>query len=48
MIYLKELELASDRAETAVIFGEKRTCFGTMYPFKIFPEKHRFRSIRKI
>lgn len=39
MIYLKELELASDRAETAVIFGEKRTCFGTMYPFKIFPEK---------
>lgn len=39
MIYLRELELASDRAETGVILGEKRTCFGTMYPFKIFPEK---------
>ena len=39
MIYLKELELATEKDETEVIFGEKRTCFGTMYPFKIFPEK---------
>ena len=39
MIYLKELELATEKDETEVIFREKRTCFGTMYPFKIFPEK---------
>ena len=39
MIYLKELELATEKDETEVIFGEKRTCFGTMYPFKIFTEK---------
>lgn len=39
MIYLKKLKLASNQAETNVILGEKRTCFGTMYPFKIFPDK---------
>ena len=39
MIYLKKIQLASDQAETNVILSEKRTCFGTMYPFKIFPEK---------
>lgn len=39
MIYLKKLKLASDQAETSVIISEKRTCFGTMYPFKIFPIK---------
>lgn len=39
VIYLKELELADDSAETHVLLSEKRTCFGTKYPFKIFPEK---------
>lgn len=39
MIYLKKLKLATDQEETNVILGERRTCFGTMYPFKIFPEK---------
>ena len=40
MIYLKELKLASDHDETKEILREKRTCFGTMYPFKIFPDKN--------
>ena len=40
MIYLKELKLASDHDETKAILREKRTCFGTMYPFKIFPDKN--------
>lgn len=39
MIYLKGIKLASKQEETRIIMGEKRTCFGTMYPFKIFPEK---------
>ncbi len=39
MIYLKKLKLASEQAEMSAILSEKRTCFGTMYPFKIFPEK---------
>lgn len=39
MIYLKQFKLASDNAETNAIISEKRTCFGSMYPFKIFPIK---------
>lgn len=39
MLYLKKLKLASAQAETDVILSERRTCFGTVYPFKIFPEK---------
>ncbi len=39
MIYLKKLILPSEYAEIAVIRDEKRTCFHTFYPFKIFPEK---------
>lgn len=39
MIYLEQFKLLSDNAETDVIRGEKRTCFGSMYPFKIFPIK---------
>ena len=39
MIYLEQLELTSDREETRVIKNQKRTCFNTMYPFKIFPLK---------
>ncbi len=39
MVYLKELRLASKTEEANAILSEKRTCFGTRYPFKIFPEK---------
>lgn len=39
MVYLKKLMLPSDMAETNVISEEKRTCFNTFYPFKIFPQK---------
>ncbi len=39
MIYLKQLHLATDKDEANVLLGERRTCFGTMYPFKIFPDK---------
>ncbi len=38
MIYLKKLHLPSEFAEIKVIEEEKRTCFNTFYPFKIFPE----------
>lgn len=39
MIYVKKLRLPSAVQEIKVIEGEKRTCFNTFYPFKIFPEK---------
>ena len=39
MIYARELILPSEVAEIKVIELEKRTCFHTFYPFKIFPEK---------
>ena len=39
MVYLERLKLASDEAETMAIISEKRTCFNTRYPFKIFPMK---------
>lgn len=39
MIYLEQLELTPDREETRVIMNQRRTCFNTMYPFKIFPIK---------
>lgn len=39
MIYVKRLMLPSEAAEGGFIEGEKRTCFHTFYPFKIFPDK---------
>ena len=39
MIYLRQLELAKDSDETYVIMNLKRTCYGTIYPFKLFPIK---------
>ena len=39
MVYLRQLKLVSDLAEITVIQNERRTCFGPMYPFKIFPLK---------
>ena len=42
MIYVRNLILPSEIAEITVIKNEKRTCFNTFYPFKIFPEKKLF------
>jgi len=39
MVYITDLTLASEAAEIRVIKNEKRTCFSTFYPFKIFPDK---------
>lgn len=39
MIYLEQLKLTSDSEEFGVIMNQRRTCFNTMYPFKIFPIK---------
>lgn len=39
MIYIKRLMLPSESAEIDFIRDEKRTCFNTFYPFKIFPDK---------
>ena len=39
MIYVRKLTLPDDRSELRVIENEKRTCFHTFYPFKIFPDK---------
>ena len=39
MVYLNRFVLPSDTAEIKVIENEKRTCFNTFYPFKIFPLK---------
>ncbi len=37
--YIQSLMLASDAFETNYIINQKRTCFNTIYPFKIFPDK---------
>ena len=39
MQYLRRMTLVSERAENAFIRDEKRTCFDSFYPFKIFPLK---------
>jgi predicted ATPase len=39
VIYVRKLNLPGERAEIDAIKLEKRTCFHTFYPFKIFPEK---------
>ncbi|MGM9619262.1 MAG: AAA family ATPase [Oscillospiraceae bacterium] len=38
-IYLKAFLLPSDGAEMGFIMGQKRTCYATSYPFKLFPDK---------
>lgn len=38
MIYLSEFYLPDEGDEYDVLYGEKRTCFNTFYPFGIFPE----------
>ena len=38
--YIDNLTLLSDNAETAfLIYGLKRTCYTSVYPYKIFPMK---------
>ena len=39
MTYISEFFLPDNAAEINVIKDEKRTCFNTFYPFKIFPSK---------
>ena len=39
MIYVSKLMLPSPKEEDYFIEHENRTCFGTFYPFKIFPRK---------
>lgn len=39
MVYAKKLILPSAHAEIKAVELEKRTCFHTFYPFKIFPDK---------
>lgn len=39
MIYVKHLSLPSEYAEVKLIEKEMRTCFNSMYPFKIFSAK---------
>lgn len=44
MIYLKQFLLPSEGMESGFVMQEKRTCFPTFYPFRIFPRK----SLRQI
>jgi len=39
MTYLTQLTLPSDNTEIDFLRGQKRTCYGTIYPFKVFPQK---------
>ncbi len=39
MVYLETLKLPSDYVETEFFRFEQRTCFSTLYPFKLFPKK---------
>lgn len=39
MKYLHQLELPNRETEDKTLSAEKRTCFGTVYPFRIFREK---------
>lgn len=39
MIFLDSFKFASAGAEEDFFFGQKRTCYDTYYPFKIFPMK---------
>lgn len=39
MIFLKQILLPNVFDEEKVLSAERRTCFGTVYPFRIFPQK---------
>ena len=40
-MYIKKLRIPNAYQETTILSDEKRTCFNTVYPFRIFPEKGR-------
>lgn len=40
-MYITKFHIPSGSAETSILSAEKRTCFNTIYPFHIFPEKGR-------
>ena len=40
-MYITKLQIPSRAAETSILSKEKRTCFNTIYPFHVFPEKGR-------
>ena len=37
--YVEHIKLASESAETEFIMNQRRTCYGGIYPFKVFPQK---------
>ncbi len=37
--YLNWLQLLSDQCETRFIMSRRRTCYNSIYPFKLFPQK---------
>jgi predicted ATPase len=39
MIYLNHLDIPDQNTEIDIVMAEKRTCFSSAYPFKIFPQK---------
>lgn len=39
MTFLKTLQIPTDDMEFGIMKDERRTCFSTVYPFKIFPQK---------
>ena len=44
MLYLESFTFPQDEEETSFIMDEKRTCFGSFYPFKVL-SKRRFERI---
>lgn len=44
MLYLSKFTFPNSDREAAYLFGIKRTCYDTFYPFQIFP-RHRFEQI---
>ncbi len=39
MVYLKQLEIPTNITEEKILAAERRTCFSTVYPLRIFPQK---------
>ena len=44
MLYLSKFKFPDGNMEAGFLFGVKRTCYDTFYPFQIFP-RHQFRQI---
>ncbi len=39
MLYLKHLDIPDQNTEIDMVMAESRTCYNSVYPFKIFPQK---------